>query len=128
MSASTELFAKLSGNSALVALVSDRIYPMVAPSGTESPWVVFQKISDSPTICHEGASSLNFYRYQVSAYSLNQPEVEEIGAAIIAALDGEDDTSGGIRTTYTLENSSDTFDEEARYYGVQIDFLVSRNQ
>lgn len=128
MSVSSAIYSILSADAALAALVGDRIFPSVAPAGTISPWLVYQRISERPTVCHQGASGLSFYRYQISAYSKYQNEAEQISDAVKAALDGAENTDAASRVTYTLESSNDTFEEETGFYGVQLDFFVSKNQ
>lgn len=122
---SNSIYSLLTGNATLAALVDNRVFPVVAPSETALPYLVFQRISHVSAKAHDG-SQLHNYRYQFTAVSTGQPETEEIREALIALLDGYDGTLDGERVTCWHDTDTDGHDDEAGFYSVNCDFLFTR--
>ena len=123
---SDDLFGILSADTALADIVGDNIFPLVAPSGTPAPWVVYQRISVQSAQSHDGATGFREYRFQISAYSQDEHTAESIREVIMALLDGQEFSVSGQRIVVFHENDSDDFDEETRIYSVKMDFMVQR--
>lgn len=81
------IYGRLSAVSGVTSLVSTRIYPDMAPQNAAFPYVVFQKLSTSPTDTKEGVSKLDKLLVQVDCYSNNYDNAHALAAAVRTALD-----------------------------------------
>jgi hypothetical protein len=125
------VFARLSADQAVTALVADRIFPDELPEGTELPAVVYQIISDIPENSFDGdaASRRKLARLQVDCYARADKgktgryrlahQVSTAVENVIANL-SEVDLSG------SLEAARDYFDNDTGYARVEMDFWLFR--
>lgn len=87
MRTSEHVFALLSAHAPLVALVADRIYPLVAPQRAPTPRVVFTVVDDVGVTSLLGfTSGLSDIRLQVDAYSPNYDEAQAVADAVDEVL------------------------------------------
>jgi len=68
MSIESALVTYLESKTEITNLVSTRIYPVLAPQNTTSPYITYQMISDSPNYCTSGDAKLNEARIQINAF------------------------------------------------------------
>lgn len=90
------IFARLSGDAALAALVGAKVYPVICPPGTAAPYVIFQKVGTDPATVHDGAGELAHDLYQFSCVGATYAQARAVRAALKAALDGVALASGDI--------------------------------
>lgn len=88
MSIEESIVAALKKNLAVRSLVSDRIYPMLAPAGAPLPHVTYQRISGVPdtTMDGEEAGGLVNARLQVNSYAADYPSMRKLWRAMRAVL------------------------------------------
>lgn len=86
MSFESDLYAELSGDAGLTALVSDRIYPSHASEGAEAPYVVYAPIFNEAIYALEGAGNMSKVRLQVDCYAEDPDEAASVARAVIAAI------------------------------------------
>lgn len=86
MSFETDLYAALSGNAPLAALVSDRIGPSHAAEGVAPPYVVYTPIYNEARYDLEGATGVSKVRLQVDCYSEDVDQAAAIALAVIEAI------------------------------------------
>jgi len=120
------LFTRLSTFSGLTALVSTRIYPLIAPQGVTYPAVTYQRISTMPREVAMGSDpGIAFTRIQVTAWGETYTSAKAIGEQIRLALERYRTT--GIFDTYII-GENDLYDEEALKYGVAIDAEIAYSE
>jgi hypothetical protein len=89
------IYGILSATTGVTSLVSTRIYPDMAPQNASFPYIVFQKLSTTPTDTKEGVSPLDKMLVQIDCYSNNYDTAHSIAAAIRVALDRYTGTING---------------------------------
>uniref|UniRef100_A0A6M3KE64 DUF3168 domain-containing protein n=1 Tax=viral metagenome TaxID=1070528 RepID=A0A6M3KE64_9ZZZZ len=90
------VFARLSGQAGVTAIVGTKIYPLIAPPDASLPFVVCTKISD---IKHHAVSndiSLTVARVQVDSMSTSHAQAISLSHAVRVALQDYAGTTGGV--------------------------------
>lgn len=125
MSIGKVIYNVLKDNAGVSALVGTKIYPMVAPQGTASPLVVYQRIDNDPNDTKTGTSKLDFHRVQITAWGATNTEAESLDDAIRTAIDRYEGTvSGVVVDGVQYLNTTDTYDENAEEYGKISDYYI----
>lgn len=90
-----------------------RIFPDVAPTSAERPYVTFQIISDTPQHHKGGAAGLTSLLLQTDVWASSSPSRRAVTDALTNALDGLRQTRVGEITvrSMTLENRAASFEE-----------------
>ena len=121
MSLETTIYGTLTGSSSVVDLVGERIIPSAAKQGTESPYVVWRRISTIPTVLIEGASDHERTNLQFLCFAVDFDTARSIASAVKAVLDGQTLAEGEV---VDVAGWSDYFDERSQLYCSQLDFRV----
>lgn len=111
------LYAHLSANADLSALVASRIYPLVIPQGASLPALVYQRISGVPANHAGRVPTLESARVQINCYAQRYGQVKDLRDAVIAALE---QPSAYFQCTRLAER--DLYDDEDRTYALALDF------
>jgi len=92
------LYGKLSTTAGVTALVGTRIYPhQQPPSGTRTyPLLAYKPDNREPARLLSGAASLYMRTIDVAAMARTYASAEAIMAAVVAALDNQSGTWGGV--------------------------------
>lgn len=84
---SDALYTILSGNSALTAVVSTRIYPAYADQTVANPCVIFEIGSQDPEYDKDGAASVVYTNIEIDIFTGSYREGHTIAALVKTALD-----------------------------------------
>ncbi len=114
MSIQAGIFTVLSSNTDLSAIVSNRIYPLIAPQNPTLPYITYQRISKIPTTNMDGISSLDMGRFQIDIWSLTYSE----GLDIAKLLERSFDFIG------QLDNQLEDYDSGSKLYRQTLDFIL----
>jgi hypothetical protein len=88
MTADEELFARVSGNAPLAALVGDRIYPQIAPQAAPYPFIRYQKVSRvAEPAAFDAVNGVINGRWQFDVYASTFTTAQAVQAALAACLD-----------------------------------------
>lgn len=94
------------------------------PQGTQYPYASYMIVSDVPTNDKDGVSTLDTYRIQISIWGAGG-EVETLLASYRLTLDRfRGINSGNNIDKFVFDGINDLFDEDSRYAGKAIDFLI----
>lgn len=96
-----DLTAYLLAQSAINALIVDRMYPARLPQNGTLPAVTYQRIAGVPEISHDGAVNLTRSRIQIDCWALTYSAMASLAAAIEAALSGYVGAMGSTPSTAT---------------------------
>lgn len=112
------IFSTLSANVDVIAVFGDRIFPVIAPEGTAAPYCVFQRVVTVPNEAHDGAQPrLDESLYQFTIVGETFTQVEDGENAIRATLEQGTPENGAT----LIQDSRETFDEEAKLFVRQLD-------
>jgi hypothetical protein len=115
-----KIYTALSNGAALAAMVSTRIYPVIAPQDVTDPYVTYQRVSGERVIDFGGASNLEQPHYQVSGYADDYLESQNMAEPIIVAM--------MAATGFSVTSISFLPDEEENaMYSVSLDFGISHD-
>jgi hypothetical protein len=127
------LFQRLTSQTAVSSLIGQRVFPMIAPTGTPLPLVVFQRTAVSRPQSLTGNVGNPVVTLQLTTYGTSYTSVKSIARAVRLAVDGWTGTTAGVtiqRTT--LQTESDGVDMPADdqmlpYYSVAqtFDFRIN---
>jgi hypothetical protein len=133
MSIGDEIYALLSGNSALVGLITDGaggIKPGFAPPETSGSYLTYSQVSGPREHSLQGAQGLAHTRWQFNIWSASATTMDAIAKALRVLLDGYRGTPSSqlIQGAFLVDeretpNSSPQADAD-RLYGVQQDYTI----
>ena len=119
------VYAMLAADATLTALVSTKIYPVIAPQNVASPFVVYSIASAIPTNTKDRISEVDTMRVQIDCYARTYSQVEAIASAARLAIDGQTGTKAGIYVDgVAYENEQDLIDEDVDLYRKSLDFFI----
>ncbi len=81
------IYGILSGASAVTSLVSDRIYPTVAPQNSTKPFITYSTVTNTPSDTKSGASKVDHILVQFDVYGDTPLSVEGVSEALRVTLD-----------------------------------------
>lgn len=132
MSIESALYDRLAAASGLTALVSARIYPLQAPQGDETPYVVWQRIGGRRIGNLAGASRVALATFQVACYATTFLAARAVADQVRYALNGYNGTQSGqvIRVISIAADRDDIdFSEPATpLYRAITDYLVPHEE
>jgi len=119
------LFQRLTSQTAVSSLIGQRVFPLIAPTGTPLPLVVFQRTAVERPQSLTGNVGNPVVTMQLTTYGTSYTSVKSIARAVRLAVDGWTGTTAGVtiqRTT--LQTEADGVDMPADdqmlpYYNVQ---------
>lgn len=76
----------LLADSAVTALIADRVYPLQLPQSAALPAVTYQRVSGTEGITYDGPSGLGRSRLQFDCWATTYGSVVEVFSAIKSAL------------------------------------------
>lgn len=118
------IYAHLTDDAGVAALVGTRIYPLQVPQDVTLPAVAYQRISGPRDHAHDGPTGLVRARVQFSALGSTYLEAKTVTEALRAALDGFKGTMGTVEVqTVFLENERDEWAEAFRLPVVRQDVI-----
>jgi len=120
------LYAHVTGDASIAALISDRFYPLRAPQGAALPYAVYQRISTPRIRSQSGPSGLARPRFQVTCYASSYSQSRQLANLMRISLDGFRGTMGGgvsVGAVF-LENEMDTYEDETGAFGTPMDFII----
>ena len=90
------IYSILTGDSAVSALVGNRIYPQIAAQGAAFPFIVYVLQDTSPSDTKSGVSTLDEVRYDIVVASESYAEASDLTNKVRTALDRYTGTVSGV--------------------------------
>lgn len=92
MSIETGIYAVLTGDAGVSALVGTRIYPLVVPQDASLPAIAYQRVSGGPTYTQDGDANLTPARFQFTCLGSSYSQAKAVATAVRAAISGASGT------------------------------------
>lgn len=83
------MYAALSGDPAVKAVVGAKVYPDQAAADADEPFLVFQEVTSHRPTTLSGKAGIRFSRFQVTGYCATRVQAEALAKALEALLDGK---------------------------------------
>ena len=127
MAIEADIYKRLKNHSGLAALVSTRIYLLVAPQNATRPYIVFQRISTMRFQVFGGTVAGARPRYQFSIYADTAPELVTVSAQLRAAILA---MTGDTVTLYetSFESERDDYEPETGLYRRDLDAMILHSE
>lgn len=120
MSFESELTSHL-GHSSITALVSDRVYPVIAPQGASVPRIVYTPVAMDQVHNLGGRDgSLRFVRVQIDCWAETFDEALSVEAAVRSRMDT---AASNFRSVLT--SRFDDFEDDTRLFRRSLEFNCS---
>lgn len=131
MNAELAVYSLLKDAPAIIALVADRIFPLLAPQDVDVPFLVYQRVSGVRWRSLSGPSGMAQPRMQVDAYAMTYSGAKTLATAVRQTLDGFRGVVAGIRVGgIALQSDQDMPEEdvEPKLFRVSMDFMVTHDE
>lgn len=127
------LFARLTKDSAVSALIDTRVYPQVAPPKAVYPLVTHMLVDDGSRSARPVAGAATLFRTlnEVDIYARRRLEALELAAAVRAALDGKiNEVWGGmaIKASMFDRQFDGSFDADPNLHRIIQQYRISFSQ
>jgi hypothetical protein len=102
------LFQRLTSQTSVYTLIGTRVFPLMAPTGTALPLVIYQRSAVSRQQSLSGPVGLPVVTLQLTSYASSYTAVKSIARAVRVAVDGWTGTTSGVTIQRTsLQAESD---------------------
>ena len=120
------IYARLSADTAVAAIVGTKIYPVQAPKNAVAPWVRWQRISRVQPRDLAAIGGLIKTRIQFDCIAETYSDSRALSEAVRAAVQNWQDVAEGIEDA-DAENSRDSFEPIAdkSYHIASLDFVIT---
>jgi len=111
-----DLYNQLKNDTAIIALVGTRIYPIKAPQNVVSPYLIYHVIIGKSKQCIEGSVYQKDTRFQVDCWS-------KIFAKSVELREAVEESIIGFKSSYNI-NSMPFYEDETQLYNEILDFKL----
>ena len=116
MSLETDLYTLLSNNAGVIALISTRIYPIIAPQDATLPFATYSRVSTNNIFNLDNQSDLENASYQIDCYAETYLGSVAIADAIKTAMKAA--------STFSTADMDESHDIEEDLFRVILQFSV----
>jgi hypothetical protein len=117
------LTAALTAEATVSTLVGTRVFPVGGAQGKPYPYVTYQRISTQGADHLDGASNLEWPRFQIDTWGTTLASATEAANVIRTFLDHVQRSGGGLSFYATLQDERSDFDLETGKHRVSQDYL-----
>lgn len=122
MTQTAAIYRKLAATVALTSLVADRVYTINPPPNPVAPFVIISPLPGVvPGTTHAEASGANQRLFMIACFGRTFEQAEQVRELVKTALDNVTLENG---ETPDLEDESDDYDDAAKLYRCDADFLL----
>lgn len=128
MSIESGLYAKVTGNAGVSALIGTRLYPLVLPQNPTLPAASYQVISgDSAYTIGTQAAQIRKPRFQISAWASSYDTAKSVIRAIRTALDHQTASWSGVTVLGVVFEGEeiDFYDSETKEYQITAEVIIT---
>lgn len=112
MAVESTFYSAVTGNGAIAALVSDRVYPAVAPPSRTYPLIVYSTISGVP----DASDGCELVRIQADIYASTYSSVKAIRDAVQALAEATGN--------WTYVEGPDDYEDEEEVFRQIVDLII----
>jgi hypothetical protein len=127
MSWQADMFAAITGDNAITAIVGLGVFPDVADASASVPYIVYQDIYTGGETTHDGKRNLEFPMVQLACWAATKAAAVALGDLVCNLLDGAT-LAGDSDITFQFSNRMGNYDAEERIFGEIIELRASANR
>lgn len=118
------LYAALTADAGVSALVASRVFPKGGRQGVDYPYITYQRISTQGAAHLTGASDLDWPRFQLDVWGHSFATARAVADAMRTALDAVEHTAAGLTFTATIQDERSDFDGETGKCRISQDYFI----
>lgn len=120
------LFAFLTGNAAVAALVGTRVYPAPFPEDATMPLIAYHGVSGVPDYPLAGAAFDRTTTFQVNAFGTDQPTARQVADAVVTAVEAWAPATGSGVTVADawVANDIELYDPDPLVWQIAVDVAI----
>lgn len=108
--AETAIRNQLINDAALSAIVSSRVYPVIAPVSADLPWIVFKRTGVRREGTLSNPAGVPTVTLEIATFAMSYEDAREIADLVRLVLDGYGGTTDNVEIKQvSLENELDDF-------------------
>lgn len=113
----TEVYQRISEDTALAAIVGDRIEPVLPQVDSPLPYLYYWRLDSQENLTLDGPTTPKSYTFAFDFWSLTQADIRQISDAIYASLSTwrEDGVRGAFRQTDGSEETERGYHGQSTY-------------
>lgn len=123
MTLRADVHAVLSGSTALVNLVADRIYRATIPQNTAKPYIAYRKIGGPREQSLVGPTGEERARIEVACFGQTAAETESVAEEVRGAMSGWRNLALGVQGS-DLTGEVDLYNEQVEAHQISLDFEI----
>jgi methylaspartate ammonia-lyase len=123
MNLNAALYSYLSNSAEISGFVGDRIFPLLAENKTRAPYLVYKTVSNLTDYTLDGPAGAGRKRIQISVFSEDFEEADEIARAVEGVIDAWPEANGEIMAASKI-NQAEMYEAETKLKHIALDFEV----
>lgn len=108
-----------------ITTVNNRIYPMLAPTGVEKPYIVYGMVNQDRDYTHDNYTDYKIDNFRISCYDTTYGGATLLSREVINLL--ESWVGSNNIQAVRLYSKIDNFDNETDLYMANLGFAISNN-
>lgn len=124
MSWQSDIVRAILTDSAVCAIIGEKVFADVAAGNATAPFIVYQQISDSSETAFDGSRDVSFPLVQFSCWSPTKAGAIDLASKLRQAIEGRN-IEGDSNASLGFSNQISTRDQQTKLFGEMIDYRVS---
>jgi len=124
MSWQSDIVKAILTDSALCAIIGEKIFADVAMGNATAPYIVYQQISDNGETAFDGTRNVTFPLVQFSCWATTKMGAIELVKELRRVIEGKN-LVGESNVSLGFSNQISMRDQQTKLFGEMIDFRVS---
>lgn len=124
MTIEADLYTRLTGHAGLSALVSTRVYPLLAPQDATLPYVTYQRISAPVLHTFARGAPATQARFQFDAYAASGLSAQQVAAQLRTALIAMTSDTVSVYEVLIASSHGD-YERETALFRESVDALIT---
>ena len=124
MTVEAVLFSRLSGFAGLSALISARVYPLVAPQNVQQPYLTYRRVSSIRESAFGSDSNNVTARFQIDVWASSFASARNVAEQVRLAMQRWRNTTGTVVDDTFIENQIDLYEPEIDTFHIAVDIRV----
>lgn len=120
------IYLILNADSAVTALVGDRIKPVIAPETTSYPYVVYSQLNELREASKDGPGTNDLYSFDVEIFAQTDSEAYAIAEAAQNALDWFSGSIGthNVNRIHKTDQNDNRFEEQKEVFQITQTYTI----
>jgi len=124
MSWQSDIVKAILTDSALCAIIGEKVFADVAAGNATAPFIVYKQVSDSSDTAFDGSRTVSFPLVQFSCWSPTKSGAIELASKLRQAIEGRN-LEGDSNASLGFSNHISMRDQQTKLFGEMIDYRVS---